>query len=53
MFAQLTDDLLQLDLHAPDRVRVLATLRNVPQFATAFNCTPQAHMRATNTCLLW
>ncbi|KAI9323230.1 hypothetical protein BX666DRAFT_2021977 [Dichotomocladium elegans] len=43
------------DDHAPNFVRVLATVQNSPEFATAFQCPPGSKMNppASEKCSLW
>lgn len=45
--------LLALDVHAPHPVRVNAPLRNLPDFARAFGCHPDAPMVARPRCEVW
>jgi putative endopeptidase len=45
--------LLALDVHAPHPVRVNAPLRNLPEFARAFGCRPDAPMMAKPRCEVW
>jgi putative endopeptidase len=45
--------LLALDVHAPHPVRVNAPLRNLPDFARAFGCRPDAPMVAHPRCDVW
>jgi putative endopeptidase len=45
--------LLALDVHAPHPVRVNAPLRNLPDFARAFGCRPDAPMVARPRCDVW
>jgi putative endopeptidase len=45
--------LLALDVHAPHPVRVNAPLRNLPEFARAFGCRPDARMVARPRCEVW
>ncbi|KAF6211610.1 hypothetical protein GE061_012123 [Apolygus lucorum] len=41
------------DVHSPDFVRVLATLRNSPDFAKAWSCPPGSSMNPKEKCRLW
>jgi putative endopeptidase len=42
-----------VDSHSPARFRVNGALRNLPEFATAFECTEGANMHPTATCEVW
>lgn len=47
-------DLIQNDVHSPDQYRVIGTLRNLPQFASAFNCkVGQDYMAPATHCHVW
>ena len=44
---------LTVDVHSPPRFRVYGALRNLPEFAAAFNCAPGTPMRPAATCSVW
>uniref|UniRef100_A0A914UNG5 Endothelin-converting enzyme 1 n=1 Tax=Plectus sambesii TaxID=2011161 RepID=A0A914UNG5_9BILA len=50
--ASLSDQLLT-NPHTPDRFRVIGTLRNMPQFAKAFNCPANSYMNPSDRCSIW
>lgn len=41
------------DDQSPNPIRVLGTLRNVPEFASAFNCKPGSNMAPVDHCHVW
>ncbi len=43
----------QTDPHSPGMWRVNGTVGNMPEFATAFNCKPDAPMIRKNACRVW
>jgi len=43
----------KVDPHAPVRFRTLGTLRNLPDFARAFDCKPGRKMVSANACRVW
>jgi putative endopeptidase len=47
--------LVQSDPHAPDRLRVMGTLANMPEFAQAFHCATGSPMSrpAATRCRVW
>jgi putative endopeptidase len=44
---------LTVDPHAPPKFRVYGALRNLAEFATAFQCAPGTPMRPAQTCSVW
>jgi len=45
---------MQTDVHSPDVFRVIGTLRNMPEFATAFGCkTGTDYMAPSTHCHVW
>ncbi|KAJ8673875.1 hypothetical protein QAD02_005137 [Eretmocerus hayati] len=45
---------LMIDNHAPNHLRVLATLANIPEFSRDFNCPVGSFMNRPNkTCSVW
>jgi len=46
---------VRTDPHSPPRWRVDGTVRNIPEFAKAFNCSANAKLNPPNEerCLLW
>jgi putative endopeptidase len=44
---------LTTDSHSPPMWRVNGTLRNVPEFAEAFNCKPGSKMNPAKRCTVW
>jgi putative endopeptidase len=44
---------LTTDVHSPPRFRVLGALRNLPEFARAFQCKPGSTMAAKDSCAVW
>lgn len=44
---------LQVDPHAPAKFRVYGALRNMPEFADAFQCAAGTPMRPTKPCAVW
>ncbi|XP_077535360.1 neprilysin-1-like isoform X2 [Haemaphysalis longicornis] len=46
---------IQYDPHSPDKYRVNMPMRNLPQFATVFNCSIDSPMNPNRneTCTLW
>jgi putative endopeptidase len=44
---------LTVDTHSPPKFRVYGALRNLREFAEAFNCQPGTPMRPANTCTVW
>jgi putative endopeptidase len=44
---------LTVDPHAPPKFRVYGALRNLHEFAEAFNCAPGTPMRPAKTCSVW
>ena len=43
----------KVDPHAPTRFRTLGTLRNLPDFAQAFDCKAGQQMVSPNACRVW
>jgi predicted metalloendopeptidase len=43
----------KVDPHAPVRFRTLGTLRNLPDFAKAFQCKAGQQMVSANACRVW
>jgi len=41
------------DPHAPGRFRVNGGLRNLPEFAQAFACSPESALAPTDRCQIW
>jgi putative endopeptidase len=46
-------ELVTSDVHAPPRWRINGTLRNLPEFAVAFGCTPGQPMSPVERCTIW
>jgi len=44
---------LTADEHAPPKFRVYGSLRNLKEFAEAFNCSPGTPMHPAQTCSVW
>jgi len=44
---------LTADVHAPPKFRVYGALRNLEEFAKAFNCAPGTPMHPASTCSVW
>ncbi|MEZ4368462.1 MAG: M13 family metallopeptidase [Kofleriaceae bacterium] len=44
---------LTTDVHSPAKFRVYGALRNLPEFATAFQCAAGTPMNPTNRCAVW
>jgi putative endopeptidase len=44
---------LTVDPHSPPRFRVFGALRNLPDFATAFQCAEGTPMHPKNVCSVW
>jgi putative endopeptidase len=42
-----------VDSHAPPKFRVMGALRNLPEFAAAFQCASGTPMHPTDTCEIW
>ena len=42
-----------VDSHAPPKFRVMGALRNLPEFAAAFQCARGTPMHPTDTCEVW
>jgi endothelin-converting enzyme/putative endopeptidase len=41
------------DPHSPGHLRVIGTLRNMPEFQKAFSCKPAQPMVSPNACRVW
>lgn len=41
------------DPHAPDRYRVIGSISNSPEFASAFSCNAGTHMNPRHKCKVW
>jgi putative endopeptidase len=50
---ELARQLVQIDSHAPDRVRVVGALADMPEFARAWSCPASAPMVRQNPCRVW
>ncbi|MEA2721017.1 MAG: putative endopeptidase [Candidatus Eremiobacteraeota bacterium] len=48
-----TRRLAVLDTHPQDRLRVIGTLSNMPEFRSAFHCAASAPMVRKNRCRIW
>lgn len=48
-----TERRLKVDVHSPPKFRVFGALRNLPEFAQAFQCKAGAPMRPAKTCAVW
>jgi putative endopeptidase len=48
-----TRQLAVTDPHPNDRLRVIATLSNMPEFRAAFACAASAHMVRKDRCQIW
>jgi putative endopeptidase len=44
---------LTVDVHSPPKFRVYGSLRNLPEFQTAFACTAGTPMAPANRCEVW
>uniref|UniRef100_A0AC34QY75 Uncharacterized protein n=1 Tax=Panagrolaimus sp. JU765 TaxID=591449 RepID=A0AC34QY75_9BILA len=44
---------LQTDVHTPKKFRVIGTLRNVPEFSQAFQCSDSSYMNPKEKCSIW
>ena len=44
---------LTTDVHSPAKFRVYGAMRNLPEFATAFNCAAGTPMKPANSCAVW
>jgi putative endopeptidase len=44
---------LTVDPHSPPKFRVYGALRNMSEFAKAFQCAPGTAMHPANTCSVW
>jgi predicted metalloendopeptidase len=44
---------IRTDPHSPGQFRVLGTLQNMPEFATAFGCKAGQPMVSANACRVW
>lgn len=44
---------LQTDVHTPKKFRVIGTLRNVPEFSQAFQCSDSSYMNPKDRCSIW
>ena len=49
----LLQQLLTTDPHAPPKFRVYGALRNLPEFAAAFQCAPGTPMNPAHSCSVW
>lgn len=45
--------LLVVDPHSPSKFRVNGSMRNLPEFAEAFQCEPATFMSPTDRCEVW
>jgi predicted metalloendopeptidase len=50
---ELEHTLATVDPHAPPRIRVNMSLKNLPEFATAFSCPAGAAMAPAERCSVW
>jgi len=50
---EFAEELVQRDEHSPAFARVLGPLRNLDDFAKAYNCPLGSNMNPANKCLLW
>ncbi|KAL0973516.1 hypothetical protein UPYG_G00205140 [Umbra pygmaea] len=44
---------IKVDVHSPGNFRVLGSLQNFPEFATAFNCSKDSYMVSEKKCQIW
>uniref|UniRef100_A0A914QEN6 Endothelin-converting enzyme 1 n=1 Tax=Panagrolaimus davidi TaxID=227884 RepID=A0A914QEN6_9BILA len=44
---------IQTDVHTPLKYRVIGTVRNMPEFAEAFQCSKNSFMNPTDRCTIW
>ena len=44
---------VQTNPHSPGRFRANGTVSNMPEFAKAFSCKPDAPMVRANACRVW
>ncbi|XP_064466209.1 neprilysin-4-like [Ornithodoros turicata] len=45
--------LIQYDVHAPAKYRIIVPMSNMPEFSEAFNCSASKPMNATRKCRVW
>jgi putative endopeptidase len=48
-----SEKLLKTDPHSPPKYRIYGALRNLPEFATAFQCATGTPMRPAKICSIW